>query len=327
MFVHGGGFSGSILDPDKAAVVVPDVEYFVRRGFVGFQLNYRLMEDNATFPKSWPGFPRTGGSELGVQPGPIPIGSSMFESQRFKLGTTGLLTLANDDELGGTICHPKPLRAGSAPSAEPAVDSGCLTFAGGFNPPVPHLYPAVRDIKAAVRWLRADGAARFNVEPAYITLDGGSAGACTILGAGLSQVSGDYAAEVPLADDPTLATTHLGQSDAVRSLVVHWGAPFAVDIATAADPEHRSRYRRDPRDPLPAIISYNGLVDTTVPIEHIRAVQRAYAAANGTIVVRPLPNQPHACWDATVTVGGVVKSQSADAFEFITREQHLQLQP
>ena len=175
-------------------------------------------------------------------------------------------------------------------------------------------------MKAAVRWLRAKGAARFNVDPSYITLDGGSAGACAILGAGLAQERGDYTLEIPQADDPTLASTHLGQSDAVRSMIVHWGAAFAVDIATAADPEHRSRYHRDTQ---PSIIAYNGLIDTTVPIEHIRAVQRAYEKVNGTIVVRPLPHQPHACWDATVTVGGVVTTQSADAFEFIKREQQL----
>lgn len=53
-------------------------------------------------------------------------------------------------------------------------------------------------------------------------------------------------------------------------------------------------------------------------------MQRAYEKVNATIVIRPLPNQPHACWDATVTVDGVVTTQSADAFEFIKREQRLQ---
>ena len=423
MFVHGGGFSGSILDPDKAAHLTPDVEYFVQRGFVGFQLNYRLGEDMGSFPTSWPHFPRTGGAGLGVQP-PIPAGSSLFESQQFRLHSEDdsngkLLSLASDSELcvhaqapggsismrpcpkandnatnntdhwrvsgesivgvggafdgkclgtlpprvdkrafvarmafrcnssdpsqkwqtkglesavGGTICHPHSSRRLSGGDANEGaevragpVDVGCLSFAGGFNPPVSHLYPAVRDVKAAVRWLRADSLknnSRFKADPAYLTLDGGSAGACTILGAGIAQLTGDFTTEISMADDPTLATTHLAQSSAVRSMIVHWGAPFAVDIVSRADPQHRSRYLA-PHTALPSIISYNGLVDTTVPIEHIRAVQRAYQQANATIVVRPLPHQPHACWDANVTVSGVELTQSADAFAFIRREQRL----
>lgn len=75
---------------------------------------------------------------------------------------------------------------------------------------------------------------------------------------------------------------------------------------------------------MPLLHAIEGLVDTTIPIEHIRAVQRAYEKVNATLVVRALPNQPHACWDANVTVDGVVTTQSADAFDFIRREQQLQ---
>ena len=110
----------------------------------------------------------------------------------------------------------------------------------------------------------------------------------------------------------------------MRSLIVHWGAPFAVDAATVADPGHRSRYRGG----LPSIIAYNGLVDTTIPIEHILEVQRAYTAANGTMVVRPLPGQPHACWDATVVVPepdgkNRTLTMPEDAFDFIRQVQML----
>ena len=161
---------------------------------------------------------------------------------------------------GGTLCHPTGTSAGTSVNVG-AVDVGCLSFVGGFNPPVTHLYPAVRDVKAAVRWLRAEGAARFNVDTSFLTLDGGSAGACAILGAGLAQEQGDFTSEVSEAEDPTLRSTHLGVSDSVRSMIVHWGAPFGVDIATSADPKHRSRYHRGAQ---PSIIAYSGLVDTTV---------------------------------------------------------------
>ena len=430
MFVHGGGFSGSVLDKDKAGHITPDVAYFVARGFVGFQINYRLTEDNASFPQQgWPADERTGGAELGLQPS-IAADGTLAASQRFRFvegsgGVTGgVLALASNSELcivarapggtvsmqpcpaagaasngstsrwrvgtdgsfvgvggdfdqkclgtqapsgggpseykrafvgrmafrcdssapaqrwsatglsapgGGQICHPPPpselaLGPTDVPRAtSPPVDSGCLSFAGGFQPPLSDLYPAVRDAKAAVRWIRAEGARRFGVDTGYITLAGGSAGACTILGAGVCQVQGDFATEIPLQTDPTLATTHLNESSAVRSMIVHWGAPFAVDRATAADPGHRSRYTAAG---LPSIIAYNGLVDTTIPIEHILEVQREYTAANGTMVVRPLPGQPHACWNATVVVPGPdgknrTLTMPEDAFAFIQRVQML----
>ena len=416
---------------DKAAVLTPDVEYFVQRGFVGFQINYRLGEDNASWPQGvWPAKASgaTGGAELGLQQ-PIPDGGVLAASQRFRFGeggATGMVSLASDSELcvvarapggsvamqpcpvggsnasnasnastyqwrvgadgsfvgvgghfdqkclgtqapsssdrsfvgrmafrcnssapsqrwhvsghgltkpsGGQICHPSPSdeHSSTGRAADPPVDSGCLSFAGGFQPPLSHLYPAVRDTKAAVRWLRAGGVkAGFKIDPDYITLAGGSAGACTILGAGICQLQGDFTTEIPPEVDPTIASTHPKVSSAVRSMIVHWGAPFAVDAVTTADPRHRSRYARAAvagaasEAPLPSIIAYNGLVDTTIPIEHILEAQRAYAAANGTMVVRPLPGEPHACWDATVVVGNRTLTMPEDAFVFIRQVQKL----
>jgi acetyl esterase/lipase len=460
MFVHGGGFSGSILGKDKAAVITPDVQYFVQRGFVGFQINYRLGEDNASFPQGWPGNGKTGGAELGLL-NPIADGGALSESQRFHflrgvVGGGSLLSLASDPELcvvarapggsvsmqpcpaaaaaaatsggnastywwrvgadgsmvgvggyfdqkclgtrapsgdgptedkrafvaamafrcdssahaqrwrasglaapsGGQICHPTSSGEHGEHGDGPPVDSGCLSFSGGFQPPLSHLYPAVRDAKAAVRWLRAEGAVRFQANPDFITLAGGSAGACTILGAGIAQRPGDFTDEIPAAVDPTINSTHPEESAAVRSMIVHWGAPFAVDAATAADPLHRSRYQRTgagagagapagtgarwvpatavspsvaavaDEPPLPSIIAFNGLIDTTIPIEHILEVQRAYEAVNGTMVVRPLPDEPHACWNATVVVHepdgqNRTISMPEDAFDFIQRVQML----
>lgn len=53
VFVHGGGFSGTIAD-DKALKPPPDIEYFVQRGGVGVATNYRLTEDDASWPTAWP---------------------------------------------------------------------------------------------------------------------------------------------------------------------------------------------------------------------------------------------------------------------------------
>ena len=42
-------------------------------------------------------------------------------------------------------------------------------------------YPSVRDAKAAVRWVRANQA-ELGVDASYITANGGSAGACSVVG-------------------------------------------------------------------------------------------------------------------------------------------------
>lgn len=43
------------------------------------------------------------------------------------------------------------------------------------------MYPAMRDAKAAVRWVRAN-AEHYNLNPEHITAIGGSAGACSVVG-------------------------------------------------------------------------------------------------------------------------------------------------
>ena len=43
------------------------------------------------------------------------------------------------------------------------------------------MYPAMRDAKAAVRWVRAN-AGHYNLNPEHITAIGGSAGACSVVG-------------------------------------------------------------------------------------------------------------------------------------------------
>lgn len=52
------------------------------------------------------------------------------------------------------------------------------------------MYPAMRDAKAAVRWIRAN-AEHYNLSPEHITAIGGSAGACSVVGLA-STFEGDY---------------------------------------------------------------------------------------------------------------------------------------
>jgi hypothetical protein len=70
----------------------------------------------------------------------------------------------------------------------------------------------------------------------YITLDGGSAGASTVIPAAIAQLPGDFVNELSDVQDPTLVSTHREESSSVRSVVAHWGAAYGVVAVTAADP-------------------------------------------------------------------------------------------
>jgi hypothetical protein len=330
IFVHGGAFSGSIQH-DKATVAVPDVAYFVQRGFVGITLNYRLTEDDASWPHDWGTAPYKPSPLVALKAPASKNTSSDWWFQRFSYARRGagtIITPASNDELclagadtktvsvqpcaasdcakephnhcvaGGENliwqyneelrslsihlgpdngAHPYCLSAppkeqqwpvvglepcntsdtlqqwtgpekepdgGAAPicSAAGAEDGEprCITWSGGFEPGLSRLYPAVRDAKAAVRWIRAT-APRFNIDSEYITLDGGSAGASTVIPAAIAQIPGDFVGELSDLQDPTLASTHRNESSRVRSVVAHWGAAYGVVAITAADPARRDR--------------------------------------------------------------------------------------
>ena len=77
----------------------------------------------------------------------------------------------------------------------------------------PYAYPAVRDTKAAVRYVRAN-AKRYGVDADKIAMFGESAGACSAMAVAMTFES-DYKAEVSTEDDPTLSTTNPGSSSRV----------------------------------------------------------------------------------------------------------------
>jgi acetyl esterase/lipase len=409
MFVHGGAFSGSIME-DKAAVAVPDVAYFVQRGFIGITINYRLVEDDASWPLDWGTAPYKPSPPVGVKSLAKENTSSDWWFQRFSyVAGTGAITSASNDELclsagakktvsmqpcKATDCAKEPhnrcvvgeeyynwqynetlrslsinlgngtdLYCLSAPpkkqvfpqlSLKPCDNSGlqqwtlgnqdssticsamdaeeggtshCITWSGGFEPSLSRLYPAVRDAKAAVRWVRATP--RFNMNAEYITLDGGSAGASTVIPAAIAQLPGDFMNELSDAQDPTLASTHREESSSVRSVVAHWGAAYGVVAVTAADPAKRDRYAYAANaSVLPSVLEFNGLIDTTIPIQHAQSILANYDRSDvkGRMSIVPLPHQPHGVFTANVTTPtGGSKTQSQVAFDWVVHDQTLLL--
>jgi dienelactone hydrolase len=105
---------------------------------------------------------------------------------------------------------------------------------GGFNPDPQHIYAAIRDTKAAIRWLRGVSEAGSPVlqgsvlASEYVGAGGWSSGACTTVFLA-SQKEGDFKDEMDASTDPTFNTMvpYLNQSSAIKAGVV-WAGNGAV---------------------------------------------------------------------------------------------------
>ena len=122
------------------------------------------------------------------------------------------------------------------------------------------MYPAMRDAKAAVRWVRAN-AEQYNAAPEYITAIGGSAGACSVVGLATTTES-DYKEELTSAEDPTLASTNLEERSSIATGLVQWGGEYVPLFTRLRDPQNRSRYT-SANAPLS---TYHGSTDGVISI-------------------------------------------------------------
>ena len=94
------------------------------------------------------------------------------------------------------------------------------TWEGGFLPAPQAIWPAIRDSKAAIRWLRGQ-AQRLSIEPDFLVSAGWSAGACTSVFLA-TQHEWDFKTEMTAKTDPTFHTLepYMDQSSAVQAGVV-----------------------------------------------------------------------------------------------------------
>ena len=136
-----------------------------------------------------------------------------------------------------------------------------------WNPNWQSGYPAVRDLKAAVRFVRAHAAA-YGIDAARVVVSGGSAGATNSVAAGATFDS-DYVDELSVDQDPTLASTHLDQNSSVQCVVSHWASDGEIMLAQAHDAQNRTRFGPNNAP----IIEFHGDQDTTIPITHTTTAQ------------------------------------------------------
>lgn len=160
----------------------------------------------------------------------------------------------------------------------------------GWKPNWNSAYPATRDCKAAVRFVRAH-AAKYGVDPDRIAVSGGSAGATDMVAVGVT-FDGDYKDEISVKEDPTLATTNLNFSSQVQCVVAHWSSYGEIGLAQQHDPLNRTRYSKNNAP----IVEFHGSKDTTIPIARAKAVQAEYAKTGVDYELNVLQGCGHGAW-------------------------------
>ena len=176
------------------------------------------------------------------------------------------------------------------------------------------MYPAHRDAKAALRWIIAN-ADNYHINTDYITVGGGSAGAITSIGLGVSEL-GDYKDEISLSEDSTLSTTNLSQTYEVQTILDFWGSNESIEILELVYGYQRFNSNN------PSLFITHGTGDTTVPFTSAEDLKTIWETNEIDFVYYPLVGKGHGPWGATVNG----KSLSDLSFEFIVENQNLNVE-
>jgi para-nitrobenzyl esterase len=182
------------------------------------------------------------------------------------------------------------------------------------NEDVLKIYPANRDVKAAIRWLYANSET-YNIDTDYITVGGGSAGAFLSISLGVTEAE-DYTNELSIAEDPTLSSTNLKQTSKVHTIISFWGGEAYVKILELV----YGLERFDSND-APILIAH-GTDDTIVDFSSAEILENKYQRSGIYYEFYPLDGFRHSAWGATVNG----KSLSDLAYEFIILQQEITIE-
>ena len=179
------------------------------------------------------------------------------------------------------------------------------------NEDILKMYPANRDVKAAIRWLYTNSET-YNIDTDYITVGGGSAGALLSISLGVTEAE-DYTNELSITEDPTLSTTNMNQPSEVHTIINFWGGEAYVKILELV----YGLQRFDSND-APILIAH-GTNDNIVDFSSAEILEIKYQITGIGYEFYPLDGFGHSAWDATVNG----KSLSDLAYEFIILEQEI----
>eukprot|EP00927_Polykrikos_kofoidii_P040223 TRINITY_DN34422_c0_g1_i1.p1 TRINITY_DN34422_c0_g1~~TRINITY_DN34422_c0_g1_i1.p1 ORF type:complete len:389 (+),score=28.71 TRINITY_DN34422_c0_g1_i1:150-1316(+) len=110
----------------------------------------------------------------------------------------------------------------------PKDGCACPSVAEWWSNPC-YTYAAVRDFKAAIRFVRANSR-YYNVDSDLIVASGSSVGATNILLASLADED-LFKSELDATQDPTLRSTNLEYSSSISMAIVHWPLIIAIENA------------------------------------------------------------------------------------------------
>lgn len=176
------------------------------------------------------------------------------------------------------------------------------------------IYPAVRDSKAALRWVIANKES-YNINTDFVTVGGGSAGAITAIAIGISNFE-DYKDELELSIDPSLQSTNLDEKYKIQTIIDFWGSKIALDALE----EIYGNQRFDDNDP-PMIIVH-GTADPTVSFSSAENLKSIYETNNIPFAYFPAEGAGHGIWGKTFDN----KTLSELTFEFVTEQQNLKVE-
>ena len=173
------------------------------------------------------------------------------------------------------------------------------------------IYPAIRDAKAALRWVVAN-AKTYHINTSYISVGGGSAGAMTAITLGISDQE-DFRDELSIKQDPTLVSTNLGQKYEVKTILDFWGGKTGLDIL-------EQLYGKQYFDNnIPTMLIAHGTEDTKVPFSKAQDFKSIYEVNEVPYAYYPLEGEGHGVW------GAVFDNKHLDelSFDFIVEQQNL----
>lgn len=175
------------------------------------------------------------------------------------------------------------------------------------------VYPAIRDAKAALRWIVVNSN-RFRIDTNYITVGGGSAGAVSSIAVGISENT-DYRDELSIEQDPTLGTTNLTTNFRVKTILDFWGSKKAVDAINVIYSKNLYSINN------PSLFIAHGTKDRVVTYREAEELSEVYLNMGANYKLYPLVGKGHGAWNYSKNN----KSLRDLALEFIITEQRLEL--